>query len=133
MDIFRNSVMMSMLFVFVGGGLGAVSRWTLSLYLNKAWPAVQYGTLLANLIGGFIIGVAVFFFSSRPEIAPEWRLFCITGFLGGLTTFSTFSSEVVQLLEKGHITLGLATVAANLFGSLFLTFLGLLCGRFIFK
>jgi len=117
--------------VFLGGGCGAVLRWLLGLKLNAAWPALQLGTLTANLSGAFVIGLLVALLAAKSAWPPEIRLFCVTGLLGGLTTFSTFSSEVVQFLEKGQIGLGLATVAANLFGSLLLTALGLALGRYL--
>lgn len=126
--------MIQLLAVFLGGGLGAASRWGLSLWLNKTWPAIQYGTLTANLTGGFLIGLALAFLAFRGAyLAPEWRLFCITGFLGGLTTFSTFSSEVIQLFDRGHPGAALATIGLNLFGSLILTAFGLILGWLLFK
>lgn len=88
----------SILSVFIGAGLGACLRWWLGLRLNALFPLIPPGTLAANLIGGYIIGVAVAFFAFKGQIPTEARLFVITGFLGGLTTFSTFSSEVVNLL-----------------------------------
>lgn len=77
-------------------------RWWLGLTLNSYFPSIPRGTLVANLIGGYIIGVAVAFFASSTSLAPEWRLFIITGFCGGLTTFSTFSSEILALLQQGQ-------------------------------
>ncbi|UQZ91123.1 fluoride efflux transporter CrcB [Deltaproteobacteria bacterium Smac51] len=122
-----------LLAVFLGGGTGAALRWFLSLKFNSNWPSVQIGTLIANLSGAFIIGLALAFFSHRLALPPEVRLFCVTGILGGLTTFSTFSSEVVQLIERGCIEAGLITIAANLVGSLLLTGAGLLIGGYLFK
>lgn len=130
----NTTLFWQILAIFCGGGLGASLRWLLSLKFNQAWPSFQTGTLLANLIGCFIIGLAVAFFAFRPNLLPVVRLFLITGLLGGLTTFSTFSSEVVQLLERGHIGTGLAVVAGNLFGSLALTAAGLALGKlFLFR
>ena len=89
-----------MLAVSSGAALGALLRWQLSLWLNPLWPGLPPGTLVSNLIGGYLVGVAVAFFAHQPQWAPEWRLFAITGFLGGLTTFSTFSAEIVGLDRK---------------------------------
>ena len=94
--------MKSLIAVFIGAGLGALLRWWLGLTLNSYFPSIPPGTLAANLIGGYIIGVAVAFFATYSALAPEWRLFIITGFCGGLTTFSTFSSEIVALLQQGR-------------------------------
>jgi len=88
-------------------------------------PSLPAGTLAANLIGGYIVGLAVAFFAYAPGIAPEWRLFIITGFCGGLTTFSTFSAEVVTMLQEGRPGWAMATIAAHLAGSLLMTLAGL--------
>ena len=85
--------------ISLGGSLGALLRWWLGMTLNQYLPAIPPGTLAANLLGGYIVGMAVAFFGSYAALAPEWRLFVITGFCGGLTTFSTFSAELVALLE----------------------------------
>jgi CrcB protein len=114
-----------LLAVFLGAGLGACARWLLGEALNRVLPALPLGTLAANLIGGYLIGVAIAFFTLRGDLSPLWRLFCITGVLGGLTTFSTFSAEVVQALERGQTGWALATIATHLGGSLLLTVLGL--------
>lgn len=111
--------------VGVGAVLGAWLRWGLGLWLNPAYPALPMGTLAANLIGGYFIGVAIAFFSQHPGLAPEWRLLLITGFLGALTTFSTFSAEVVTMIARGQYGWALATAALHLFGSLGATGLGL--------
>ena len=108
-----------------GAAAGAWLRWWLGLRLNPVFPTVPLGTLAANLIGGFLVGVAVAFFQRHPGLAPEARLFAITGFLGGLTTFSTFSSEVVGLLGKGEYLWAAGAAAAHLFGSLLCTALGI--------
>lgn len=115
----------SALAVFVGAGLGAVLRWGLSLWLNPVLPQLPLGTLAANLLGGLLVGLAVAFFEQHPSIAPPWRLLAITGFLGGLTTFSTFSAEVVALLGRQQWAWALATAGAHLAGSLLLCGLGL--------
>src|SRR5260221_8692515 len=88
--------------IFLGSGLGALLRWWLGNPLNSRFPAIPPGTLSANLIGGYIVGVAIAFFASYSAIAPEWRLFVITGFCGGLTTFFTFSAQGVTLLHQRH-------------------------------
>jgi CrcB protein len=116
---------LSAIAISVGAALGALFRWRLGVWLNHFSPAVPPGTLAANLIGGYLVGVAVAFFASRPELAPEWRLLAITGFLGGLTTFSTFSAEVVGNLAQGRVLAALGAAAAHLFGSLALTALGI--------
>lgn len=111
--------------ISLGAALGALSRWGLGVGLNHAFPALPLGTLLANLIGGYLVGLAVALFAMRPELPAEWRLFVITGFLGGLTTFSTFSAEVVQALQAGRTGWAVATVATHLLGSLALTLAGM--------
>jgi len=111
--------------VFTGAGLGALLRWGLGARLNPVFPPVPMGTLVANLLGGLLIGLAVAWVSRNPGVPPELRLFLITGFLGGLTTFSTFSAEVVTTLARGEYGWGLAIAAAHLFGSLALAGVGL--------
>jgi CrcB protein len=109
----------------VGAALGALLRWMLGIKLNQLFPALPPGTLAANLIGGYLVGVAVAFFANHPQLSPEWRLFAITGFLGGLTTFSTFSAEVVSLLQQGRLVLAMAAALAHVLGSLAMTMLGI--------
>jgi len=111
--------------VSVGGGSGALLRWWLGLTLNQYLPAVPPGTLAANLIGGYVVGAAMAFFGSYTALAPEWRLLVITGFCGGLTTFSTFSGEVVTLMQQGRLMLALAAASAHLLGSILMTFAGM--------
>ncbi len=111
--------------VAVGGVLGCSLRWILSVLWNASIPAVPMGTLASNLIGGYLVGIAVAFFAANQSLPPEWRLFCITGFLGGLTTFSSFSAENVQLLLDGEPGSAFLHAAAHLFGSLALTALGI--------
>ena len=120
---------MAVVAVGIGAAIGAWARWMLSTWFNPVVPALPLGTLAANLAGGYLVGVAVAFFAANTSIAPEWRLFCITGFLGGLTTFSTFSAESVQLLMGGQYASALLHSAAHLFGSLAATFLGFLSYR----
>ena len=111
--------------VFVGGGLGACMRWGLSLLLNPLSHIVPMGTLAANLIGGYLVGVAAAYFAHRHALPPELRLFAITGVLGGFTTFSAFSGEVVSLAAEGRVGWAVGTAAAHVFGSLALTVLGI--------
>lgn len=122
---------MFMSFVAVGTGAacGAWMRWGLQAWLNSRVPHFPLGTLAANLIGGYLVGLAVAYFAARHDLPPEWRLFVITGFLGGLTTFSTFSSEVTQLLLRGDHFTGLALAATHLGGSLLMTAAGLATWR----
>jgi CrcB protein len=115
----------SFLAIGVGAALGAWLRWGLGLLLNPAMPELPLGTLTANLVGGYLIGLAVAFFMQQPGVSPEWRLFIITGFLGGLTTFSTFSAETVTLLLRGQYVWGMGIIAAHLGGSLVMTVLGI--------
>jgi CrcB protein len=115
----------SLIAVFIGAGLGALLRWWLGLTLNSYFPRIPPGTLAANLIGGYIIGVAVAFFATYSELAPESRLFIVTGFCGGLTTFSTFSSEIVALLQQGQALDACGAAALHLAGSVLMTFAGI--------
>ena len=110
--------------VGIGAALGAWLRWGLSVWLNARLPQFPLGTLASNLIGGYLVGFAVAYFMLRHDLSPEWRLFVVTGFLGGLTTFSTFSAEVTELLTRGDYTSGLVLAATHLFGSLLLTAAG---------
>lgn len=114
--------------IALGATLGAWARWGLSLALNPLHAAVPLGTLVANLVGGYLIGIAVAVFAQWP-LAPEWRLFVITGLLGGLTTFSTFSAEAVDLLQRQQYGWAFALIALHLIGSLVMTGLGLLTVR----
>jgi CrcB protein len=115
----------SLLAVAVGGMLGCLLRWVLAIAMNRYFPAIPPGTLAANLIGCYVIGIAIAFFSAYPAFAPEWRLLITTGFCGGLTTFSTFSAEVVMLMQSGRLTLALGAIAVHLLGSLAMTFAGI--------
>ena len=119
----------SFLAVGVGAALGAWLRWGLTTWLNPAYPALPLGTLAANLGGGYLVGIAVALFAAQNALAPEWRLACITGFLGALTTFSTFSAESIELLIAGRYGAAAAHSAAHLFGAVLATFFGLVTYR----
>ncbi|HEV2271354.1 MAG TPA: fluoride efflux transporter CrcB [Steroidobacteraceae bacterium] len=115
----------SIVAVSVGASAGALLRWWLGERLNAAFPLLPPGTLAANLIGGYIIGAAVAFFATFPAVPAEWRLFVITGFCGGLTTFSTFSAEVVALLQRGQALWALAEIGVHVAASLLVTLAGM--------
>jgi CrcB protein len=115
----------SILAISAGASAGAVLRWLLGRSLNTLFPAIPPGTLAANLIGGYLIGIAIAVFTGLPNLSPEWRLLIITGFLGGLTTFSTFSAEVVTLLQQGRLLWAGAAISLHVAGSLAMTILGL--------
>jgi CrcB protein len=117
--------------VGIGAAIGAWLRWGLSIWLNPRVPFFPLGTLAANLIGGYAIGFAVAYFAANAQVAPEWRLFAITGLLGGLTTFSTFSAEVTELLLRGDYVAGIMLALAHLAGSLLLTVAGLATFRLL--
>ncbi|NEX59870.1 fluoride efflux transporter CrcB [Noviherbaspirillum galbum] len=122
---------MSWLAVGVGAALGAWSRWWLGIWLNNLHAHVLFGTLSANLIGGYLIGIAVGFFTDHAGVPPEWRLFAVTGFLGGLTTFSSFSAESLLLLQRGDYAWALAHSALHLLGSIALCIAGYATYRLI--
>jgi CrcB protein len=109
----------------IGASIGALSRWQLGLWLSTTQATLPWGTLVANWVGAYAIGVAVVFFQSQAQIDPVWRLAIITGFLGALTTFSTFSLEVVTLLQQGRWALAVGSTSLHLFGSLLLTWAGM--------
>jgi fluoride exporter len=111
--------------VAVGGMLGCLMRWFLALVLNRYFPTVPPGTLAANLIGCYVIGIALAIFTANPGLPIEWRLFITTGFCGGLTTFSTFSAEVVILLQGGRAAWAMGAIAIHVVGSLLMTFAGI--------
>ncbi len=117
--------MRNILAIVVGAALGALLRWQLGARLNAYYVDVPPGTLAANLIGAYIIGLAMAGFAAIPNLAPEWRLFVMTGFCGGLTTFSTFSAEVITQLQGGRLQTALLAMLLHLGGSLFMTVLGI--------
>jgi fluoride exporter len=115
----------SIVAICVGASCGALLRWWFGTRLNAVFPTIPLGTLAANLLGGYIIGAAVAFFASSSAVAPEWRLLVMTGFCGGLTTFSTFSAEMAALLQARQALWTCAQVVAHLGGSLLMTFAGM--------
>lgn len=117
--------------VGIGAAIGAWLRWLLVASLNGVEPHLPLGTLTANLVGGYLVGLAIAFFEANTTVAPEWRLLAITGFLGGLTTFSSFSAEAVGLISGGRYGWALAHTAAHLAGSLSATALGIASYRWL--
>lgn len=116
---------LSILAVGIGGALGSLLRWLLSLRLNGLSPALPPGTLASNLIAGYVIGMAIMFFARSPRLPGEWRLFVITGLMGGLSTFSTFSAEVVTQLQHGRWGWAAAEIAVHVVASIVMTILGM--------
>ena len=116
--------MLNILAICIGACLGALSRWWLGLWLSSG-AALPWGTLAANLIGGYLIGIFVALFQTLPQLDPAWRLAIITGFLGALTTFSSFSSEVIVMLQQQRLAAALGWTGLHLFGSLTMTFMGM--------
>jgi len=117
---------LSILAIFFGAGLGALLRAGFNVLTVSAASVIPLGTLISNMVGGYLVGLAVAFFGNNPQLSPEWKLFVITGFLGGLTTFSSFSAEVVSFIQRGEFTWALGTALLHLIGSLVLTLLGIL-------
>jgi len=118
-------MLQSIIAISIGAAVGAVSRWLLALGLNAIWATMPLGTLAANLIGGYLVGLASSFFGAHADLPIELRLLVITGFLGGLTTFSTFSAEVIEILQSGAYMRAFLTIGLHLLGSLALTILGI--------
>jgi CrcB protein len=115
----------SIVAISIGASFGALLRWWFGMRLNAVFPAIPMGTLAANLVGGYVIGAAIAFFTSFSAVAPEWRLFVMTGFCGGLTTFSTFSAELATLLQQGRALWTVAAIIAHVGGSVLMTFAGM--------
>jgi len=123
--------MLSVLAICLGACAGALARWRLGLWLSTPGALLPWGTLAANLIGGYLVGLCVAVFQQLPQLDPAWRLLLITGFLGALTTFSSFSAEVVALLQQERYALALGTATLHLAGSLALTAIGLKSATFL--
>jgi CrcB protein len=120
--------MLQVIAVCIGACAGALARWQLGLWLNPiaiSGTVLPWGTLAANLIGGYLVGVCVAVFQAMPELDPTWRLLLVTGFLGALTTFSSFSAEVVAMLGQQRYALALGTAGLHLLGSLGMTIAGI--------
>jgi CrcB protein len=116
---------LSIFAIFFGAGLGALLRAGFNFLAVGIASTMPLGTFISNMVGGYLIGIAVAFFGNNPSLSPEWRLFAITGFLGGLTTFSSFSAEVVAFIQRGELGWALGTALLHLIGSLVLTLLGI--------
>ncbi len=125
------SIPLSLASIAVGATLGAWLRWGFSLWLNARLPMLPLGTLVANLVGAYLIGMAVGFFNDWPHLSPEWRLLAITGFLGGLTTFSTFSAEAMVLLQQRDYLAVMLHAGMHLLGSVALCIAGLATWRWL--
>ena len=115
----------SIIAICVGASIGALCRWGLGGLLNDTFPLIPCGTLVANLLGGYLIGFAVCVLAHNTALAPEWRLCIVTGFLGSLTTFSTFSIEASLLLQQGRLFWAMGLIGLHVCGSLVMTFLGM--------
>lgn len=126
MSALHNLTALNFLAVGIGAAFGAWVRWLLGMVLNPLFIALPLGTLVANVIGAYLVGVAVGIFHLNTHFPLAWKLFVITGFLGGLTTFSTFSAEVVERLLAGQPALAIGLASVHLVGSLTATYLGLL-------
>lgn len=116
--------------ICIGASAGALIRWGLGLWLSPG-GVILWGTLAANLIGGYLVGVCIAVFQAMPQLDPLWRLLLITGFLGGLTTFSSFSAEVVEFLMLERYALALGTAMAHVAGSLLMTVIGIKTATFL--
>lgn len=122
--------LLPVLAICLGASLGALSRWQLGLWLSTPGALLPWGTLAANLVGGYLIGICVAVFQHLPQLDPAWRLALVTGFLGALTTFSSFSAEVVAMLQQQRYAVALGTAALHLLGSLALTVAGIKSAMF---
>ena len=114
----------SLISIALGSILGAWLRWLIGLKLNPIFPAIPLGTVTVNFIGGFIIGFAISYFS-QSALSPNYKLFVITGFCGALTTFSTFSAEIIALLQQGKLSYAIAAIVIHVIGSLVFTLIGM--------
>lgn len=127
-----NATMHSVFAITMGASIGALCRWGLGLWLTPG-GVIPWGTLAANLVGGYLIGVCLAVFQALPDLDPVWRLALVTGFLGGLTTFSSFSAEVVTLLQQTRYALAFGTAMLHVAGSLLLTIVGYHSALLFFK
>jgi len=128
-DFYTMPTALPVLAICIGASTGALARWGLGLWLSPG-GVIPWGTLAANLIGGYLVGVCIAVFQAMPQLDPLWRLLLITGFLGGLTTFSSFSAEVVSLLMAERYALALGTATAHVAGSLLMTVIGIKTATF---
>ena len=124
------STVFPVLAICIGASTGALARWGLGLWLSPG-GVIPWGTLTANLIGGYLVGMCIAVFQAMPQLDPLWRLLLITGFLGGLTTFSSFSAEVVEFLMLERYALALGTAMAHVAGSLLMTVIGIKTATFL--
>jgi CrcB protein len=127
----NNDMLISIFSIAVGASLGALLRWYLANRYNASFPQVPPGTLAANVLGGYLIGIAMAVFAAFPGLSPQWRLLTVTGFLGGLTTFSTFSAEVVTAILQARSVWALATIFAHVAGSIVMTLFGVATVRLV--
>ena len=121
--------MLPVIAICIGASVGALCRWGLALLLSHG-TIIPWGTLAANLVGGYLIGVCIAVFQAMPQLDPVWRLLLVTGFLGGLTTFSSFSAEVVSFMMEERYVLALLTATAHVVGSLIMTVAGIKSAMF---
>jgi CrcB protein len=127
----KQNMLISICAISVGASLGALLRWYFATRLNALFPQLPPGTLAANILGGYLIGIAIAVFLAFPSLSPQWRLLTVTGFLGGLTTFSTFSAEVVTALLEGRSMWALSTIGTHVIGSIVMTLLGVWTVRIV--
>ncbi len=127
----QDNMLANIIAVSVGAASGALLRWQFGLRLPALMGSVPSGTLAANWLGGLIIGLALGLMAQIPSLPPHWRLLIITGFCGGLTTFSTFSAEIIEQLQHGRVGLAGVSIALHLGGSLLLTFVGMMIGSWV--
>jgi len=124
-------IALALVAIAAGAVLGAWLRWGLSYWLNPRLPSLPLGTLASNLIGGYLVGIAAAILVALPSLSPAWRLFCVTGFLGALTTFSTFSAESVVLLQGAQWGAALLHIVLHLVGSIVATVGGIATVRLV--